>query len=227
MGVFIMKLFKLIIISLSILIFIWIVYLFIIPNIKKEEIILPNFKDYSLTEAKTFLDNNDIHYEIIEYDYSDSVSIEKSLPEAYTTVKKGSYLKLYINMPINSNLLDYTNVLYSDVENLILDYVEAKNYKLIINYEVNNDLYEGIIISQEEVNNSLILSISKNEDFYIDNYVGLNILDVIDDIKEFNISLNYISSLIPFNIIIRQSISNKYIKYNNQSEIILYISKGI
>ncbi|MGM9970904.1 MAG: PASTA domain-containing protein [Anaeroplasmataceae bacterium] len=222
-----MKLLKINIFIIIIIIIGWILYLVVFPKIKVKEITLPDLRNYSLNDAISFLNNNKLKYKIIESDYSDIPSIINTFPSGNTSVKKGSTVKLYVSLPIDSKLNDYTNTMYKDSIDEINEYILAKGYILKEEYVVRNDISEGLIIDQREEMGIITITIAKKSDIYLSNYIGLNILDVIDELSNLNITLKYVSSPVDFNIILKQSVYNKNIKENNNSEIIFYLSKGI
>lgn len=222
-----MKFLKVTILLIFVILLIWILYLFVFPNIKRKQILLPDLSQFSIIHAKSFLDENDIKYKIIEDDYSEIPKIKRTVPKSNTYVKQGSSIKIYVSAQKNSVLNDYTNTLYQDSHEEILNYSIIKGYKIDLKYEIRNDIMDGIIINQEEKNGVIYITLSKSEDLYLKNYIGYNVVDIIKEIEGLNISFNYIPSFVDFNIIIKQSVYNKYICKNNESEIIFYVSRGI
>lgn len=222
-----MKFLKVTILLIFVILLIWILYLFVFPNIKRKQILLPDLSQFSIIHAKSFLDENDIKYKIIEDDYSEIPKIKRTVPKSNTYVKQGSSIKIYVSAQKNSVLNDYTNTLYQDSHEEILNYSIIKGYKIDLKYEIRNDIMDGIIINQEEKNGVIYITLSKSEDLYLKNYIGYNVVDIIKEIEGLNVSFNYISSFVDFNIIIKQSVYNKYICKNNESEIIFYVSRGI
>lgn len=222
-----MKFLKVTIPLIFVILLIWILYLFVFPNIKRKQILLPDLSQFSIIHAKSFLDENDIKYKIIEDDYSEIPRIKRTVPKSNTYVKQGSSIKIYVSAQKNSVLNDYTNTLYQDSHEEILNYSIIKGYKIDLKYEIRNDIMDGIIINQEEKNGVIYITLSKSEDLYLKNYIGYNVVDIIKEIEGLNISFNYIPSFVDFNIIIKQSVYNKYICKNNESEIIFYVSRGI
>ncbi len=222
-----MKFLKVTIPLIFVILLIWILYLFVFPNIKRKQILLPDLSQFSIIHAKSFLDENDIKYKIIEDDYSEIPRIKRTVPKSNTYVKQGSSIKIYVSAQKNSVLNDYTNTLYQDSHEEILNYSIIKGYKIDLKYEIRNDIMDGIIINQEEKNGVIYITLSKSEDLYLKNYIGYSVVDIIKEIEGLNISFNYIPSFVDFNIIIKQSVYNKYICKNNESEIIFYVSRGI
>lgn len=221
-----MKLFKLNIVAISILIIGWIIYLIIIPKMKRKEIILEDLTKYSITEAEEYLNKNNLKYHIIEKDSSDIIQIIGSKPKAMTKIKEKTTVDIYISRPKEKVLNDYTDTFYNEAIEEINEYVIAMGLRLEIIYEERNDIAPNIIISQKQIGNTIELKVSKKKDVVVGNYIGMNINDIDEDIKKLNITYIYISSFVDFNTILRQSVYNKVLCPNNKNELIFYVSKG-
>lgn len=216
----------------------WVFYLAIYPKINnRKDVEIPDVYNNSLNEAKTKLKDSDLRFKIVEVENSNKVSVLYSMPEVGSIVKSKSIVTLYITKQEEIILDDFTNVLYCDVKTEIEEFCSANKIKLFVDEIVDNDLPEGIIVSQSQepynkiTSKVLTIKVVKHDNkFEFPDLVGKDIEEAIELIGKYDLNINYVYeySLEPYGVIIAQSIkpNTKVIK-GNKNEIIIYVSKGM
>lgn len=233
-----MKLFKvLMIISFSIVL-IWGYYLYINPIFfTKKEVYVPDLVGLKETDAIAILEDMSLGY-TIKYVEGTSSDISYTRPKANSLVKVGFPVELYVFNNEELHYESFVGLLFESNIDLIEEYCKRYLLTYDVTYEINNDIPEGVIISQNHskddivCENDVLSFIVSASDNYITmpRLIGLNVYDAISILNDSSLVFNiiYYNSLIDSNIVLSQSVKEgKVIKKGNNFPIDIYVSKGL
>ena len=222
---------------ITMIILMWIYFIFISPKIfNNKTIIIPDIINMAENEALSKLEEMGVNYKL-SYVENDENIVLKTIPYAGVKIKSKNYLTVYVGQKAISSYNSFLGLRYDDYQLDIERFCQENNLELIISYEESSEI-SGLIIKESIVDGSnlanydkLELTIAVNDDsFLMPNLVGLSIEEALKIINEYKlkVNINYIQSLIDRDIVIFQSATaNTLISKNNNFKIELYISKGI
>ena len=221
-----------------IIVFIWFYFLFISPRLFNKTIYrVPNIIDMNENEALKKLEDEKIYYNL-HYQENSSNVVLKTIPYPNTEIKKNYHVDVYIGKVMPASYKSYLGRVWNEVKEEIEIMCNNNGIKLRVIYELNDSVFEGVIIN-ESLNNKqtlegieeLIITISNNNtNLKMPNFVGKHINEVLEFVDRNNLSVIfiYLEVMMAEDIVLYQSINeNTIIDKNSNYKIEIYVSKLI
>lgn len=233
-----MRIYKIFILGSLMLILFWIYILYISPRIHNtKEIEIPEITGDNIDIGINKLNNLGIKHNIY-YLEGDENTIAYTIPKAGLSIYKSYTIDVYAYKTVKRHYKSYVGLIYDNYINELNELSQKHNITYRVEYVLDNSYKNGVIINQNKLesdiineNDQLILYVATTDDYYtIPSFVGMNIYDVIKQLKSNDLVCNiiYFSSPIEADIVIYQSIEEGYkIKKGNSYSFDLYVSKGI
>ena len=149
-GCFFMIFRKLIMPIISLLVFGFVIYYFLYPTFKKEDlIVVPSVSGHSLTDAKEDLNEIGAKYKIIyEESELDEDIVIKIVPQEGSVINSGQTIVIYVSKQEEEKIDNYVGQLVDDVKDNLKDYeIDFKIEKIKDNTKENGTILSQIPLS--------------------------------------------------------------------------------
>ncbi len=173
----------------------------------KKDFLMVDLSGMNLDEARDALREHNLYISNnIEYQFSDIFEkgqIISTLPEAGTTVEKGSQIRVFVSNGSYYDILDYTGLMIDDVKALI----ESETRLTVkVTTKVEPDIPNGTILKQEgfaagdkidpNERGTIVFVVAADLEVYMKNYIGMDIHEAMKDLKSLGIEAELVP--IPF-----------------------------
>lgn len=213
------------------------IYIFIIPVIKNENIVIPNVKGISESEAIEKLQNYKLDV-LVCYIEGTKDEVLYTFPSEESKVKSGSNITLYVSKKKVIYYEEFIGLLLTNNIDMINKYCESIGITFEVIYKVDNDSIPGVILEQNKksydkvnIGDKLIFTVAKSDLYFtMPKLIGMNIYEALEILRDYNIKTNIIFYYTPIenDLVIFQSVGEgNIIKKNNSYPIDIYVSKGL
>lgn len=173
----------------------------------KKDFLMVDLSGMNLDEARDALREHNLYISNnIEYQFSDIFEkgqIISTLPEAGTTVEKGSQIRVFVSNGSYYDILDYTALMIDDVKALI----ESETRLTVkVTTKVEPDIPNGTILKQEgfvagdkidpNERGTIVFVVAADLEVYMKNYIDMDIHEAMKDLKSLGIEAELVP--IPF-----------------------------
>lgn len=173
----------------------------------KKDFLMVDLSGMNLDEARDALREHNLYISNnIEYQFSDIFEkgqIISTLPEAGTTVEKGSQIRVFVSNGSYYDILDYTGLMIDDVKALI----ESETRLTVkVTTKVEPDIPNGTILKQEgfaagdkidpNERGTIVFVVAADLEVYMKNYIDMDIHEAMKDLKSLGIEAELVP--IPF-----------------------------